>query len=114
MLVLAQIARWEMTFLLCAFAAVVAFQLLTGRINTRYLLWGTLANEKRYFSPERVQLLIFTLVTAFQIVQQVSENPSAAKLPEISQKWVALLASSHGVYLAGKGISRFVGGRDNG
>ena len=105
MSIVSQIARWEMTLFLFGAFAVVAFQLLTGRINTRYLLWGTRSDGTRYFSPERVQLLLMTLATAFNLVLQVLQNPDHAQLPVIADKWVALLGSSHGVYLAGKGYS---------
>ncbi len=102
MAVVSQIARWEIEAFLFGLAALVALKLLTGEINTRYLLWGTLKNGQRYFSPERVQLLGLTLATAFNLVLQVLQNPSANQFPAISERWVMLFGSSHGIYLAGK------------
>jgi hypothetical protein len=102
---LAVIARWEITILFSGFSAVIAAQLLTGRINTRRLFWGRRKNGTPYFSPERVQLLLFTLAAAFQIISQVLHNPRGVSLPEISDRWLVLLGSSHGVYLASKGYT---------
>ena len=102
MSILSEIARWEMTFFFYGILAVVGFQLLTGHINTKYLLWGTRRDGSRYFSPERVQLLLLTLATAFNLLIQVFQNPDPTRLPVIADKWVALFGSSHGVYLAGK------------
>jgi hypothetical protein len=102
---LALIARWEITVLFAGFFVLVAVQLLTGRINTRHLLWGRRKDHSAYFSPERVQLLLITLATAFQILLDVLHNPRGVSLPEISDRWLVLLGSSHSVYLASKGYT---------
>jgi hypothetical protein len=85
-----------------ALFGIVAIQLLTGRLRTRYLLHGVRSDGSRYFSPERVQLLVFTLAAAFNCISDVLNNPHAGTLPKISEGWVALLGGSQAIYLGGK------------
>lgn len=60
---LVQIMKYEVVIFLAALAALVAIQLLTGRINTAGLLCGRISGKPRgqeqYFSPRWVQSSIF-------------------------------------------------------
>src|ERR1043165_145747 len=63
-------------------AAIIAHRLLTGQINTRYLLYGTKKGGTKYFSPERVQLLLFTLGTAMFYLNSVLLNRHSGRSEE--------------------------------
>lgn len=95
-------ARYEIGFLLAALMAVVAFQILTGRINTRGLLSEKTEKGVLAISPARLQLLLFTLAFAFYVLSQVVKS---RQFPEIETKWLLILGGSHSVYLGGKGLS---------
>jgi hypothetical protein len=94
--------RLEVILFLGGLAAIIAYRMLTGRINTHYLLFGTRKNGTKYLSPERVQLLLFTLGTAMFYVMQVAETREAGVLPDIPIKTLALLGGSNAIYLGGK------------
>src|SRR5205823_5164996 len=76
---LATLIRWEIELFLLALAAIVAVKLLTGEINTAGLLYGRISgrprNQNQYFSPERVQMLLFTLAAAFYYITLDLNNP---------------------------------------
>jgi hypothetical protein len=93
-------------FLFVVGLAVAVFpRLLTGRINTRHLLYGRRADGRSYFSPERVQLLIFTAWTALTYLLIVIKKREYGELPDIPASTLALLGGSHAIYLAGKAYS---------
>ena len=94
--------KLEVYIFLGALAAIIAHRLLTGEINTNYLLYGTQKDGTKYFSPERVQLLLFTLGTAMFYLSNVLENRSSGVLPDVSNKNLAMLGGSHAIYLVGK------------
>jgi hypothetical protein len=94
--------RLEVIVFLGGLAAIIAYRLLTGRINTQYLLYGTQKDGTIYFSPERVQLLLFTLGTAMFYVAEVLKDRNSGELPDISTQTLALLGGSHAIYLGGK------------
>lgn len=108
-----RLAQWEIMALLGGLAAVVAIQLLTGDINTRYLLYGTITgrkeNDGRYFSPERVQLLAFTVGAALYYLSQVLATAPCGKFPPIPEGWLAVMGGSNAIYLGGKTYSRWFG-----
>ena len=56
----------------------------------------------KYFSPERVQLLLFTLGTAMFYLNTVTQNRASGVLPDVSKETLALLGGSHAIYLVGK------------
>jgi hypothetical protein len=87
---------------LAALAALVGYRLLTGKINTRGLLSDS---ETRTMSPERIQLLITTVVSvaAFSqdaLAHQKFSDPSALMLSGV--------AGSQALYVAGKLVRRLV------
>jgi hypothetical protein len=108
---LRELLRWEISIFLIGLGVIVTLQLLSGEINTRYLLYGTMTGRKenggRYFSPERVQLLAFTVGTGLYYLSQVLANPRSGQLPEVPQNWPMVMGGSNAVYLAGKAYARW-------
>ena len=98
---LASFARYEVEVLLAAFAGVVAYQFLTGRINTRGLLSEKTKAGLGGVSPSRVQLLLFTSAMAFWVLSEVMR---LGRFPDIETKWLLILGGSHTVFLGGKGV----------
>ena len=93
-----------MSFLIVSMVGVVATQILTGAINTRYLFYGRRKDDRLYFSPERVQLLVITIWVAFNYLLNVIDTRT---LHDIPSQTLALLGGSHVLYLGGKAIARF-------
>jgi hypothetical protein len=108
---LVQLMKWEVEIFLMLLAAIVALQLLTGKINTSGLFRGRFsgrpAGQNEYFSPERVQLLMFTLAAAVFYLSQVLNNPKPGSFPEIPANWAMLIGGSNAVYLGGKIYARW-------
>lgn len=96
--------KLEVYVFLGALAVIIAHRLMTGEINTNYLLWGTQKDGTKYFSPERVQLMLFTLGTAMFYLSNVLQNRSSGVLvlPDVSNQTLAMLGGSHAIYLGGK------------
>jgi hypothetical protein len=126
-----QIVTWEVQLFLLALFGIVVMQLLSGQINTKNLLCGrkndtgepivgpdgqTRGLKKEdtlYFSPERVQLLLFTLGAAFYYLTQVLNNPNPGTFPPLPTSWPAVIGGSNALYLGGKAYSRLWGGNGN-
>lgn len=113
MVQLTHLVKWEVLLFLLALTAAVTVQLLTGEINTRQLLYGRISGRRRkedqyYFSPERVQLLIFTLAAALHYVALVFTNSQPGRFPNVPATWPAILGGSNLVYLGGKAYSRWL------
>jgi hypothetical protein len=106
---LMRLIGWEIAFLLFGLAGIVVTRLLTGDINTNGLFRGVKGDGTQYFSPERVQLLLFTLGAAFQYLVSVLNEPS--RFPAVSTSWLVALGGSHVVYLGGKLGASLVGRR---
>ena len=108
---LIQLTRWEILFFLVLLAGIVAVRLLTGQINTRYLLYGSKPGRRqdggRYFSPERVQLLVLTLGAATFYLTQLATTARAGKIPEVPDTLVVAMGGSNAVYLGGKAYARW-------
>jgi len=98
----AEIATLEVSLFLGVLAAIIGYRLLTGQINMNYLLYGIQKGGARYFSPERVQLLLFTLGTAMFYLNDVMQHRTSGVLPDVSTETLALLGGSHALYLSGK------------
>ena len=104
---LAWLVKLEVGGFLGGLAAIICYRLLTGGINTRYLFYGKLRDGTYYFSPERVQLLLFTLgVAAFYLADAITHRRDGV-LPDISGQTLALLGGSHSIYLGGKAVALF-------
>ena len=81
-----QLVAWEVRLFLFALFAIVVLQLLTGQINVTGLL---LRKEgDRAFSPERVQLLLATIASAFQYLSLVLKDPT--HFPNVPRNWLLL------------------------
>lgn len=119
---IALLITWEVKIFLLALFAMVGMQLLTGCISTTNLLYGRKNDtgdpikgstrqllkkeDTLYFSPERVQLLLFTLGAAFYYLTQVLQNPNPGTFPPLPDSWPALVGGSNALYLGGKAYSR--------
>jgi hypothetical protein len=99
-------ARYEIEFLLAALAAVVGFQIITGRINTKGLLSDKAKNGVGTFSPARLQLLMFTLAIAFYVLSKVLNSIAAGapRFPQIDMNLLVILVGSHALYLGAKSL----------
>jgi hypothetical protein len=101
--VLAKIAVWEVKLFLGALIAIIAWKLLTGRINTRYLLYGRRGDGKPYFSPERVQLLVTTIGVAIQYL--ISASHANGQMPKLPDGSLQIFGASNAVFLGGKALA---------
>ena len=110
MSLLLHLVRLEVWVFLLALAGIIAFQILTGDINTKGLLCRNSKAMKKSgpISPARVQLLISTLGMAFYYLGQVMGNPTHG-LPDVPASWPAVLGGSHAIYLGGKAYTRWLG-----
>jgi hypothetical protein len=93
---LATVIAWEFWLFTAALVAVVAYQLLTGRINTDGLLQDK--SSAGGFSPMRLQLLLSTLSVAFYYLLQVFSQPHRSDFPPLPPEFVAGLGVSHTLY----------------
>jgi hypothetical protein len=123
-----QIVTWEVQLFLLALFGIVVMELLSGQISTKNLLCGrkndtgepivgadglTRGRKKEdtlYFSPERVQLLLFTLGVAFYYLMQVLNNPNPGTFPPLPTSWPAVIGASNAIYLGRKAYSRLWNG----
>jgi hypothetical protein len=87
-------------------AAIIGYRLLTGQINTKYLLYGMRRDGTRYFSPERVQLLVATFSIAIQYLLNAAQA-APGKVPDLPAGSLQLLGLSHAIYLGGKDWAAF-------
>jgi hypothetical protein len=84
-------------------AFTIALKLLTGDINMNYFLYGTRNDGTKYFSPERIQLLVATLTIVCQYLLNASHT-DAGKMPSLPSGSLELLGFSNAVYLGGKAL----------
>jgi hypothetical protein len=96
--------RWIVLTGLVALAGIIFVELLTGRINTRYLLHGLRRDGTRYVSPERIQLLIATLTMALTYLGESVATGHRGRLPDIPESWLVGLGGSQSIYLGGKAL----------
>jgi hypothetical protein len=93
--------RAEVVVFFAGLFGLIGYQIVTRKINTRYLLYGTRSDGTKYFSPERIQLLVLTVIVAFTYLMKLIHNPSGG-FPDIDKRLVQILAGSNGIYLGGK------------
>lgn len=105
---LRQLVAGEISLFLFGLMGLVATQLLAGHINTRRLLYGRKQDGTLYFSPERAQLLAFTVGIASYYLSEVFANAHPGKLPSLDPSWPAVFGGSNAVYLGGKAYVRFL------
>jgi hypothetical protein len=103
---LVEVIKWEVLILLGGMGGTILMHLLTGSIEARNLLWGRRTDGTRYFSPERVQLLVGTIAIALQYLLTAAHTPSG-EMPHIPDGALELLGVSNAIYLSGKGWNLF-------
>src|SRR5690349_19891563 len=96
------IARWEAYLLIGGLFAIIFYKILTGSISLDGLFTGDRRDGSEFFSPGRVQLLVFTVVTGVNYLMQVATAPSLQALPTLPHTTLAILTGSHVLYLGGK------------
>jgi len=110
--VLELLMKYEIAIFLLVLAGLVAIKILTGEINTSGLLFGRISARKKgqdqYFSPERVQLLLFSVGAGFYYLTLVLNNSNPGTFPDIAQTWPGLLGGSNAIYLGGKAYARWL------
>ena len=99
---LAKFASFGYLFFLTALFVVVIAKLLVGTISLGGLLGGTRRDGSEYFSLGRTQLLISTILFAFNYVQQLLISAPSGSLPDTSEPALIALGGSQLFYLAGK------------
>lgn len=82
--------------------AVVALQLLNGRISLHGMLHEKLPTGLGNLSPSRVQLLLATLIAACMLSLSLPEMIQAKELRLGSEVSVILFGGSNAIYLANK------------
>ncbi|NIM51299.1 MAG: hypothetical protein GTO22_18950 [Gemmatimonadales bacterium] len=88
---------------------LVGYRILTGRITTRGLLQAAPGQPR--VSPERVQLLVLTLIGALSYLglalsEATSATEGSLSLPEVPDLLLYLVGGSNLIYLAGKTLWR--------
>jgi len=96
---IARVLHYEVLGFLFVLAAVVAYQLLTGRINTLGLLQQKDGSEQT--SPERIQLLLATIAASASYAAEAAHS-TGPNLPDISNNWLYLMGGSSGIYVLRK------------
>ena len=95
----ARILGYELLGFVYVLAAVVLFQLLTGRINLKGLIFAK--DGSGQVSAARVQLLAITIATCIRYVGDVATTTQPA-LPDVDKSWLYLMGGSSGIYMARK------------
>lgn len=90
--------RMELTLWLVCLASLVAYGLLTGRINTHGLLADPFSGR---FSSARAQLLMSTILSALYYINQAA-TASPGSLPDLPPDLLLLLGGSHLIHLGTK------------
>jgi hypothetical protein len=89
-----------MAVFLVGIILVICYQLLTGRINTRKMLFD---KNTGAMSPGRIQLLVLTLAGAVYFAIRLNAVDHATGImPRIPKVLVLLAVGSHATYLGGK------------
>lgn len=101
---LAKLCALEGVAFVYALASVLAYKLLTSRINTKGLFLDKSGSGA--VRPERVQLMISTIVIAGKYLADMfsTSNPT---LPQIGSGWLYLFGGSTGLYVARKLYEKF-------
>ena len=102
------VLRYEVLLFLGALALIIFYQLLTGKINMRRLLFAkgrsaagpSTRRRTSGLSPSRIQLLIVSIGVAIYLLAEALRDPS--RFPEIPTGLLLLMAGSGTIYLARK------------
>ena len=98
----AWLIKLEVWLFLGVLVALIAYRIVTRQINTDGLLYGTQKGGGKYFSPERVQLMLFTLGTAMFYLNDVIQHRASGVVPDVPKQTLILLGGSHAIFLTGK------------
>ena len=101
---LTRILHLEVLAFLYSLAAILGYQMLTGRINTAGLLQRKDGSGQT--SPERVQLLLATIAAAANYLSEITRS-SGGSLPDVSNNWLYLMGGSSGLYALRKAWRTF-------
>jgi|SRR5271169_906176 len=96
---IARVLHFEALGFIYVLAALVAYQMLTGRINTMGLLQQKDGSQQT--SPERIQLLLATLAAAANYLTEATRSTNGT-MPDISNNWLYLMGGSSGIYVLRK------------
>jgi hypothetical protein len=96
---LTRILDYELLGFVYVLAAVVVFQLLTGRINLKGLIFAK--DGSGQVSAARVQLLAITIATCIRYTGEVA-TATKPVLPDVDNTWLYLMGGSSGIYVARK------------
>ncbi len=94
----------EMLCFLYGLAALLAWQMLTGRIPLAGLF--THKGLTRQTSPGRVQLLMATIAVCATYLTRVA-NSRTLDMPDIDPNWLYVLGGSGGIYTLEKAWAAF-------
>jgi hypothetical protein len=83
-----------------ALTVIIVWKIFTRGIDLSGLLQGDAADGSTYFSPGRVQLLVFTVLFAVHLLTQIMAHPR--QFPPIPHEYLIALGASQAVYLGGK------------
>jgi hypothetical protein len=97
---LVRFLHFEVLGFLFLLAAVVVFQIATGRINMAGII--TRKDGTYQTSPERVQLLLATIAACSSYLGEVART-TTGNLPDVSNNLLYLMGGSSGLYILRKG-----------
>lgn len=95
---LATVLQYEIWLFMSGLALIIAFQLLTRKINIE----GLLFDGREQFSPGRVQLLVATIAAASYYFLEILNSRRSGKFPELPKEFFLILGGSNLFYLGGK------------
>lgn len=93
----------SLTWFLAILASLLFYALLTGRIVARGILHES---DQHGIAADRVQLLAASLSGASAYVIYALQHLGESRLPEIPARYLAIAASSQGLYLIFKVMRR--------
>ncbi|BAY22577.1 hypothetical protein NIES2100_23400 [Calothrix sp. NIES-2100] len=104
---LSKLIQFEIWLFLVGLMSSIFFLMFKKKINLRGLLFEKTSNHK--YSPERLQLLLFTLIFVVYYLFDVRHNLNVCKLgnepcimPQIRSEFLFALGGSNFAYLWGK------------
>ncbi len=100
-----RILRWEGLAFICALTALLAYRMLTRKINLRGLLGD--GTEDGAVSPERVQLLVSTFAISAYMLRGALHSTTHA-LPPISPAMLGIFGASASLYAAVKAFKELI------
>jgi hypothetical protein len=92
----------EMLVFLGSLAALLCYRLLTRQITLDGLISSSLSSDQ--VSPERVQLLLATLLIAARYLNEVWHSTGNV-MPDVSKSSLTVIGASSGIYATLKGFA---------